>query len=33
MSPADILALTREYHRFFKPGVTYTMARVPLLVR
>jgi len=32
MSPADILALTRDYHRFFKPGVRYPMAKVSLLV-
>jgi hypothetical protein len=33
MSPRAILALTRAYHRFFKPGVTYKMAKVSLLVR
>jgi hypothetical protein len=33
MSPKDILALTRAYHRFFKPGVTYKTAKVSLLVR
>ncbi len=33
MSPSDILALTRAYHRFFRPGVTYKMAKVSLLVR
>ncbi len=33
MSPRDILALTRAYHRYFKPGVTYRMAKVSLLVR
>ncbi|MGC4112827.1 MAG: hypothetical protein QM747_20890 [Nocardioides sp.] len=33
MSPADILALTRDYHRFFHAGVTYPLARVSLLVR
>lgn len=33
MSPADILALTRDYHRFFKPGIRYRTSRVSLLVR
>ena len=33
MSPADILALTQDYHRFFRPGVVYPQARVSLLVR
>jgi hypothetical protein len=33
MSPADILALTRDYHRFFRPGIVYPQARVSLLVR
>jgi hypothetical protein len=33
MSPGDILALTRAYHRFFKAGVTYKTAKVSLLVR
>jgi len=33
MSPRDILALTRDYHRFFKAGVRYRTARVSLLVR
>ena len=33
MAPADILALTRAYHRFFKAGVRYPMAKVSLLVR
>jgi hypothetical protein len=33
MSPHDILALTRAYHRFFKAGVTYKTSRVSLLVR
>jgi hypothetical protein len=33
MSPSDILALTRDYHRFFKPGVVYPLAKVSLLVR
>ena len=33
MAPADILALTRHYHRFFKAGVRYPMSKVSLLVR
>jgi hypothetical protein len=33
MSPAAILALTRDYHRFFNAGVRYRTARVSLLVR
>jgi hypothetical protein len=33
MSPADLLALTRDYRRFFKPGVRYSTSRVSLLVR
>jgi hypothetical protein len=33
MSPADILALTRDYHRFFEAGVRYPTSRVSLLVR
>jgi hypothetical protein len=33
MSPSDILALTRDYHRFFRAGVRYPMSRVSLLVR
>jgi hypothetical protein len=33
MSPADILAMTEDYHRFFRPGVVYPQARVSLLVR
>jgi hypothetical protein len=33
MSPADILALTRDYHRFFRPGIRYHTARVALVVR
>ena len=33
MAPRDILALTRDYHRFFQPGVRYSTARVSLLVR
>jgi hypothetical protein len=33
MAPRDILALTRAYHRFFKPGVTYRKSKVSLLVR
>lgn len=33
MSPRDILALTRDYHRFFRAGVVYRLARVSLLVR
>jgi hypothetical protein len=33
MSPADIAALTRDYHRFFRPGIRYPTARVSLLVR
>jgi hypothetical protein len=33
MSPADLLALTRDYQRFFKPGVRYRTSTVSLLVR
>jgi hypothetical protein len=33
MAPGDILALTRDYHRFFKTGITYRTAKVSLLVR
>ncbi len=33
MSPSDIRALTRDYHRFFRAGVRYPTARVSLLVR
>jgi hypothetical protein len=33
MSPPDILALTNDYHRFFRPGIRYGLARVSLLVR
>jgi hypothetical protein len=33
LSPSAILALTRDYHRFFRAGVVYRMARVHLLVR
>ncbi|HEX3932473.1 MAG TPA: hypothetical protein VHW64_17390 [Nocardioides sp.] len=33
MSPADILSLTRDYHRYFRAGVVYPLARVSLLVR
>jgi hypothetical protein len=33
MSPKDILALTRDYHRFFKAGIRYRTAKVSLLVR
>jgi hypothetical protein len=33
MAPADILALTRAYQRFFKAGVRYPTAKVSLLVR
>ena len=33
MSPSDISALTRDYHRFFRAGVRYPMSRVFLLVR
>lgn len=33
MAPADILALTRHYHRFFKAGVRYPQAKVSLVVR
>ena len=33
MAPGDLLALTRAYHRFFKPGVTYKTSKVSLLVR
>jgi hypothetical protein len=32
MAPADILALTQDYHRFFRPGVVYPQAKVSLLV-
>ena len=33
MSPSAILALTRDYHRFFHAGVRYSTARVRLVVR
>jgi hypothetical protein len=33
MAPADILALTEDYHRFFRAGIVYPQARVSLLVR
>ena len=33
MSPSAILALTRDFHRFFKAGVRYPTAKVSLLVR
>jgi hypothetical protein len=33
MSPADLLALTRDYRRFFEPGVRYATSRVSLVVR
>jgi hypothetical protein len=33
MSPSAILALTRDYHRFFHAGVRYPTARVHLVVR
>jgi hypothetical protein len=33
MSPSDILALTRDYHRFFRPGIRYPTSKVSLLVR
>ena len=33
MSPADLLALTRDYQRFFRPGVRYAASRVSLVVR
>jgi hypothetical protein len=33
MSPSAILALTRDYHRFFHAGVRYSTARVRLIVR
>jgi hypothetical protein len=33
MSPADIRALTRDYHRFFKAGIRYPISRVSLVVR
>jgi hypothetical protein len=33
MSPSDILALTQDYHRFFRAGVRYPTTRVSLLVR
>lgn len=32
LSPSAILALTRDYHRFFHAGVRYSTARVHLLV-
>jgi hypothetical protein len=33
MAPADILALARDYHGFFKAGVRYPMSKVSLRVR
>ncbi len=33
MSPAALLALTRDYHRFFKAGVRYPVSKVSLVVR
>jgi hypothetical protein len=33
LSPSAVLALTSDYHRFFRPGVVYPRARVHLLVR
>ena len=33
MSPPDMLALTRHYHRWFRPGVRYPMSRVQVVVR
>jgi hypothetical protein len=33
MAPGDIRALTRAYHRFFKPGVRYPTSKVSLLVQ
>jgi hypothetical protein len=33
MSPKAVLALTRDYHRFFKPGIRYRTSKVSLLVR
>ena len=33
MSPSAILALTRDYHRFFHAGIRYSTARVRLVVR
>jgi hypothetical protein len=33
MAPADLLALTRHYHRWFRPGVRYSMSRVQVVVR
>lgn len=33
MAPADIRALTRDYHHFFKAGVRYPLAKVSLLVK
>jgi len=33
MSPRDLLALTRHYHRWFRPGVRYPMGRVQVVVR
>ena len=33
MSPPDLLALTRHYHRWFRPGVRYAMSRVQVVVR
>lgn len=33
MAPDDLRALTRAYHRFFKPGVRYPTTKVSLVVR
>ncbi len=33
MAPPDLLALTRHYHRWFRPGVRYPTARVQVVVR
>ena len=33
MSPSAILALTRDYHRFFHAGTRYSTSRVRLIVR
>lgn len=32
MAPGDMLALTRHYHRWFRPGVRYAMSRVQVVV-
>ena len=33
MAPADLLALTHDFHRFFEAGVRYSMSKVSLRVR